>query len=271
MHETLEKLLEQLDYIRMTQERPTVISLMDTENTVLGISASPGQPTPIKVGDKLDDTNGAFEKCIRTGQTVHNILPKEIIGKTMEGNLVPIKDGTKVIGCLISTYAVEDKEKITDFAANFKQTVTEINSSVQEMTDGLKGIFNTLKSMNEITTSVSEDVNNAAVVTGKIASNASRSNILALNASIEAARSGEAGKGFAVVATEMGKLATESSSSSTNIKTTLDTITQHLETFIDNIASTNEVAQKYIDDINVIQEKLENMSEMATRLEDYIK
>lgn len=62
-----------------------------------------------------------------------------------------------------------------------------------------------------------KDVNDIAEVTKLISGYAHRQNILSLNASIEAARSGEVGKGFAVVAQEVKKLAADMGSSSEHI------------------------------------------------------
>ena len=60
-------------------------------------------------------------------------------------------------------------------------------------------------------------MNDIAEVTKLISGYARRQNILSLNASIEAARSGEAGKGFAVVAQEVKKLAADMGNSSEHI------------------------------------------------------
>ena len=75
-----------------------------------------------------------------------------------------------------------------------------------------------------------------------IQGNASRSNILALNASIEAARRGEAGKGFAVVANEMGKLAQVSGNSAKEILQTLQEITKSVEKVAQAVNDANEAA-----------------------------
>ena len=113
-----------------------------------------------------------------------------------------------------------------------------------------------LEKMNDMTTSVESDVNGASDIVNKIRQNASHSNILALNASIEAARSGEAGRGFAVVATEMGKLAKDSGSSAAEIKNTLDGIVDHLGDMISSIKDANLVAKNYMESINSIKSVL---------------
>ncbi|MCM1186876.1 MAG: methyl-accepting chemotaxis protein [Lachnoclostridium sp.] len=121
--------------------------------------------------------------------------------------------------------------------------------------------------MNHMTANVESDVHNAVDVVNKITGNASRSNILALNASIEAARSGEHGKGFAVVATEMGKLANDSGSSASAIKTTLNTITEHLVSITSSIKDANDVAKEHLENMNSIQKVLAELNSFAEKLQ----
>ena len=270
MSEKLEDIIKYLDYIRLTQERESIVTVIDKDGITRGYSSPEHIPPAVAVGEKFGDPTGAFDRCIQTGRVVHNILPKEVVGMAMEGNLVPIKDGTRVVGCIISTYCVDDKEKMASIAEQFKDTVSDVNDSIQDMIDGFENLFQMLRTMSEITVSVSEDVKNASTVTSKIAADASRSNILALNASIEAARSGDAGRGFAVVANQMGKLAKESGNSSSNIKSTLDTIIQHLDQISTDIGTANEVAQTHVNNITEIKDKLTEMRSLAEHLEEFL-
>ncbi|MCI7792506.1 MAG: methyl-accepting chemotaxis protein [Lachnospiraceae bacterium] len=122
-----------------------------------------------------------------------------------------------------------------------------------------------------MTTGMESDVNEASDIVNKIRQNASQSNILALNASIEAARSGEAGRGFAVVATQMGKLAKDSGSSAAEIKNTLNGIVEHLGEMISSIKDANHVAKNYMESISSINSTLSETLSLANRLEEDIK
>ena len=128
-----------------------------------------------------------------------------------------------------------------------------------------------LKNMAANTNNVGKDVNTAVGIVSKISGNASRSNILALNASIEAARSGEAGRGFAVVATEMGKLAKDSGDSASEIKTSLDAVNTELSGVITEISSANTIAKDYLENVQSIKEILENTLKLAVELEEQLK
>lgn len=271
MNESLQYIVDNLDIIRQLYDKEVIISVMDKDKVVRGFSLPDGMPPQSEVGSVFEDPSGILDEVIAKGITKHNYLPKEVMGFPIEGNLVPIKDNGKVVGCVICSYSVEDKEKVKDIAARFQESIQEIDNSIQDVVGGIENLFSMLTNMNKMTTDVEQDVNGAAGVVNKISSNASHSNILALNASIEAARSGEAGRGFAVVATEMGKLAKDSGSSATEIKTTLSVIVSHLEAITDSIKEANDVAKSYMDSISSIKTILEQTISIACELENDIK
>ena len=266
MNKYLQGIVDNLDIIRQLYDKDMIISVMDSDKVVQGYSLPPGMAPQSEVGDVFEDPSGILDEVIRAGIVKHNYLPKEVLGFPIEGNLVPVIDDGEVVGCVICSYSVEGKEKVRNIAERFKESMQEIDTSVQSFVSGVETLVGMLTNMNKMTSNVEHDVNGTANVVNKISSNASHSNILALNASIEAARSGEAGRGFTVVATEMGKLAKDSGNSATEIKTTLSAIVNHLETIMNSIKEANDVAESCMDNISSIKMVLEQTISISNEL-----
>lgn len=268
INEELKKIIDALPLIKQLFSHDAFITVMDAKGVVRGYAIPDGQKPRLKIGEVFRDPSGAFEEVVRTGKAKHNYLPKEVMGEAFEGELVPVLDGGAVVGCVISTYSVGVKEQTAAITAKFQDSVSNIQGSLEELLGGIENLFKLLKDMDEVSTTVGSDVQNAVEIVSKINGNASRSNILALNASIEAARSGEYGRGFAVVATEMGKLSNDSGKSATEIKDTLNIIMQHMDTIISSIKDAGHFAKDYRGNISSIQEVLNDTIKLAGQLEE---
>lgn len=270
MNEQLEKLVNMLPTIRHLFSHDVFLTVLDKNKVMVGYSIPDGEKPQIKVGETFVDPSGALDEVLRTGRPRHNYLPREVMGEAFEGELVPVMDGGKVEGCIICTYSADVKEQMTGITLKFQKSMDEIQSSLQDLLNGIENLFKLLADMNEVAGNVENDVNNAVGVVNKINGNASHSNILALNASIEAARSGEHGRGFAVVASEMGKLANDSGRSASEIKDTLNVIMGHLSTITASIKQASNFAGEYRGSIDSIQKILSETVILAKELEEDI-
>ncbi|AXH10944.1 Cache sensor-containing MCP-domain signal transduction protein [Malaciobacter halophilus] len=116
-------------------------------------------------------------------------------------------------------------EEITSAIVHNNENVSKMSSAANKLVvsakEGQENAKNTTDSMDEITQQVSL-INEAITVIDQIAF---QTNILSLNAAVEAATAGEAGKGFAVVAQEVRNLANRSAEAANEIKTIVENAT----------------------------------------------
>lgn len=271
MNQEVEKVVSVLPIIRQLFDQTVFITVLDNEGIVCGYSIPDGIPPQMEIGSKFVDPSGGFDEVMRTGRRKYNYLPKEVMGEAFEGYLIPIKDNGTIVGCLIGSYSVGEKERLSEIVDDFNIAVQQVNEKISQIVEQFDELFGKIGEVSQMTSKVEEDVNASEQIVRVISGNASKSNILALNASIEAARSGEYGRGFSVVAGEMGRLAKDSGSSATKIQKQLEEVHYSLNNMIDSIKGTDMVAQTYNVEIQQIQIVVDRMLRMASEMEENFK
>lgn len=130
-----------------------------------------------------------------------------------------------------------------------------LSSKGLEMVDTLREKSNKTKTSTDQVNVIIEDMYESSLHIGNIsdalATITAQTNLLSLNASIEAARAGDAGKGFAVVASEIRKLAEQSKKSTEEIKVIIENIQTKAAIAADSIKNTKQVVDEQ--DITVVQ------------------
>lgn len=244
------------------------LTIFDSEGTVVANECPRGIAQPKPIGSHLDDPTGALDEVIRFGKKKYNKIPKEVLGEEYEGYLTPIKDGGEVVGVISYTHSVAEMATVKGVAEEFKAAMNDISDALEQISQGVDNMNEILGKVNEEASEVTSDVEKTSNVVTKITENAGRSGILALNASIEAARSGEAGRGFAVVATEMSKLSNDSSASSKEIAANLVVIGEDIKNITDGIAKTDEISKEYIEIVDKIRAAIESALVLSEKLEE---
>ena len=189
----------------------------------------------------------------------------------LAGNLVPVFEDGQVVGLITSMVCRTENVRIGALTESLDTNLGDSLHSIEEIARGASDLSEKLNTIHDTSEMVRDQADKASKLVSAIQGNASRSNILALNASIEAARAGVAGRGFAVVANEMGKLAQVSGSSAKEIDTSLTDIFEAIKRVTDEVTQATEVANAQATETDKIIATLEDIVSWASELTNFVR
>ncbi len=261
------KIMEALELVlplisQMTGE-DVQVSLCDRTTALATWPAKSFKMPAAQPGLQLEWDNPAQRgmlEVMERGVQVVNFLPKEVLGSPIKGILTPVFEDGEVVGLVACAYSMEQEIKIQESIQQLDLDLLKAKDRIDEIAKESVNLADKMNSISEVTESVKDAVDNASGMVTMIQKNASKSNILALNASIEAARAGDVGRGFSVVASEMSKLSHESGSSAKEISQSLQDITNAVKKVESAVDEANRVATVQATNTNEINSTLSEVT-----------
>lgn len=210
---------------------------------------------------------GAFQALLTGMRKMNRQIDTTIKGVSDASKQVLTGSTNLAEGATDQAAAVEEMQATIDELSNgIKTTADELEKSYNEArryADMAEGSRGDMEAMVDAMHRISEASEKISEIIVQIEDIASQTNLLSLNASIEAARAGDAGKGFAVVADQIRNLAEQSAKSAVDSKSLIETAINKVEEGSHNAIKASDSLKEVVDGVKLVAEGSKKMKEIS--------
>lgn len=240
----------------------------------------------ININDNADNLIGASGRLNETAQgtiaAFHNI--EGAVGIISESSTRQAEqtenasENVNKMGELISDTAAQ-VTRLNSNADEMRNTSVMASDNIKELIDINREVSEAMVHIKNLTNSTNESVKKISEATNIITAIAEETNLLSLNASIEAARAGDAGRGFAVVADQIQKLAIQSNDASAQIEDVIAVLTGESDLAVETMEKIEDIVSQQNNTMDVtrgtmqevirsIEESLESISDIGNKTKE---
>jgi hypothetical protein len=173
----------------------------------------------------------------------------------------------EVIGGAVLLETVDKQDELKDLAVRLNDDINVLASTTEELSAQAQEIATVSDRLAKVASESQTRVQETGQVISLIKSIANQTNLLGLNAAIEAARVGDQGRGFGVVADEIRKLALSSSDSIRKIEDIIKTVQNDSAVTGQQLAYVNELVSQIATAITSVAQTIEKSSQLTGDLD----
>lgn len=266
MENILKQLLDNLETIQSTYPDDASLVLMDSEKI---LNYLPGKQIDLKLqtGASMGSMQGTVTyKAFHSGKVEKEEKDAQRYGIAYIATASPIKENGKIIGVMTSVVSNHKLDVLRNEAEELTAVSEELAATSEQMTDVSNTISKDLQDLADESSYLKKEIQTIESVLHKIKDTAVKSRILGLNASIEAARSGDQGKGFMVVANEIKKMADSSKADVEGFEPQLEEMMLNIEKVLATIQHISSHSQEQVVMIEEFQSSFEHVVHAASEL-----
>ncbi|MDD4588114.1 MAG: methyl-accepting chemotaxis protein [Heliobacteriaceae bacterium] len=236
------------------------------DDTYIAYVASDKLDLRVKSGDGVT-AGTAVDKCLRTKQPVILTFTRKTspFGIPYIAKAYPVTDETgAVAGCIVTTETTDTQDFLLEASNNLTISCQQLTDALQKLSTDSEKLAAISKALTEMAEAAEQKVKDTDTIAKIIENIATQTNLLGLNAAIEAARVGDQGRGFGVVAQEVRKLSTNSAESVKQITAILKSVQNSMTKINTESHSINSFVQE---EGAVIQELASTSQELMAMAE----
>ncbi|MEE1132198.1 MAG: methyl-accepting chemotaxis protein [Caryophanon sp.] len=266
MHQKLQAAVDSMALFQATYPSDACMVIID-EHEVVGYLPAKTFDLKTGVGTKVANFRGTVtEKALSQRRFLREEHGPELFGFAYIATAQPVVDGSKTIGVISAVISNDQVDQIRKVASDLSSSVEQMTATNLELSGASSDVASQLQQLVKFAENMDIEINNTNEIVHIVKDIAQKSRILGLNASIEAARSGEYGKGFAVVASEIQKMAQNSTESADEIARQLQTIRSSVQTVTTTSSQVAAFTEQFSASMKELDEAYKNIGLHASEL-----